>query len=238
MVASEAVLHVLHGPVPGLASKDLSSSFSDLILPCNLYGKPYRRGAFKRRHIFKCSSVLNAPAGLNRHRRVAASLCGVTALGRMQPFSCKCQQSESVGGVSTEGANGAWYVDGAQKLNLNGADTEHGFVDFQDIQQLEKENDLLNSNGSSGVGTGATCRKAVSDSIEEEAWNLLRNSVVHYCGSPIGTIAANDPTGSSVLNYDQVFIRDFISSGVAFLLHGEYDIVRNFILYTLQLQVN
>ncbi|KAJ6938039.1 alkaline/neutral invertase E [Populus alba x Populus x berolinensis] len=33
-----------------------------------------------------------------------------------------------------------------------------------------------------------------------------------------------------------VFIRDFIPSGIAFLLKGEYDIVRNFILYTLQLQ--
>lgn len=74
-------------------------------------------------------------------------------------------------------------------------------------------------------------------SIEDEAWDLLRQSVVHYCGSPIGTIAANDPNSTSVLNYDQVFIRDFIPSGIAFLLKGEYDIVRNFILYTLQLQV-
>lgn len=61
--------------------------------------------------------------------------------------------------------------------------------------------------------------------------------MVYYCGSPIGTIAANDPNSTSVLNYDQVFIRDFIPSGIAFLLKGEYDIVRNFILYTLQLQV-
>lgn len=74
-------------------------------------------------------------------------------------------------------------------------------------------------------------------SIEDEAWDLLRQSVVFYCGSPIGTIAANDPNSTSVLNYDQVFIRDFIPSGIAFLLKGEYDIVRNFILYTLQLQV-
>ncbi|GFP88815.1 alkaline/neutral invertase e chloroplastic [Phtheirospermum japonicum] len=51
-----------------------------------------------------------------------------------------------------------------------------------------------------------------------------------------GTIAAKDPTSSDVLNYDQVFIRDFIPSGIAFLLKGDYDIVRNFILHTLQLQ--
>ncbi|XP_076896464.1 alkaline/neutral invertase E, chloroplastic-like [Bidens hawaiensis] len=74
------------------------------------------------------------------------------------------------------------------------------------------------------------------NSIEEEAWELLRASMVYYCGHPVGTIAANDPSDSSILNYDQVFIRDFIPSGIAFLLKGEYDIVRNFILHTLQLQ--
>ncbi|CAH8271873.1 unnamed protein product [Arabidopsis lyrata] len=89
-------------------------------------------------------------------------------------------------------------------------------------------NGSLSSNGNAqSVGT---------KSIEDEAWDLLRQSVVFYCGSPIGTIAANDPSSTSVLNYDQVFIRDFIPSGIAFLLKGEYDIVRNFILYTLQLQ--
>lgn len=75
------------------------------------------------------------------------------------------------------------------------------------------------------------------NSLEEEAWELLRASMVYYCDHPVGTIAANDPSDSSILNYDQVFIRDFIPSGIAFLLKGEYDIVRNFILHTLQLQV-
>lgn len=73
--------------------------------------------------------------------------------------------------------------------------------------------------------------------VEEEAWDLLQKSVVFYCGNPIGTIAANDTSSSTILNYDQVFIRDFVPSGIAFLLKGEYDIVRNFILHTLQLQV-
>lgn len=82
-----------------------------------------------------------------------------------------------------------------------------------------------------------TLHKVSENSIEDEAWNLLRDSIVYYCNKPIGTIAANDPSSSSILNYDQVFIRDFIPSGIAFLLKGEYDIVRNFILHTLQLQV-
>ncbi|KAI5061116.1 hypothetical protein GOP47_0023621 [Adiantum capillus-veneris] len=74
------------------------------------------------------------------------------------------------------------------------------------------------------------------DKIEEEAWTLLRQAVVNYCGEPVGTVAANDPGDSSPLNYDQVFVRDFVPSALAFLLKGEFDIVRNFLLHTLQLQ--
>ncbi|XP_050384248.1 alkaline/neutral invertase A, mitochondrial [Argentina anserina] len=72
--------------------------------------------------------------------------------------------------------------------------------------------------------------------IEKEAWRLLRESVVTYCGSPVGTVAANDPGDKQPLNYDQVFIRDFVPSALAFLLKGEGEIVRNFLLHTLQLQ--
>lgn len=73
--------------------------------------------------------------------------------------------------------------------------------------------------------------------VEKEAWRLLRKAVVSYCGSPVGTLAANDPNDKLPLNYDQVFIRDFVPSAFAFLLKGEGDIVRNFLLHTLQLQV-
>lgn len=73
--------------------------------------------------------------------------------------------------------------------------------------------------------------------IEEEAWKLLRDSVVNYCGNPVGTVAANDPADKQPLNYDQVFIRDFVPSALAFLLNGEEEIVKNFLLHTLQLQV-
>lgn len=73
---------------------------------------------------------------------------------------------------------------------------------------------------------------------EKEAWELLRKAVVNYCGNPVGTVAANDPADSQPLNYDQVFLRDFIPSAIAFLLKGETEIVRNFLLHTLQLQVH
>ncbi|KAK4256546.1 hypothetical protein QN277_006255 [Acacia crassicarpa] len=72
--------------------------------------------------------------------------------------------------------------------------------------------------------------------IEKEAWKLLRDAVVTYCGNPVGTVAANDPTDKQPLNYDQIFIRDFVPSAIAFLLNGEGEIVKNFLLHTLQLQ--
>lgn len=72
---------------------------------------------------------------------------------------------------------------------------------------------------------------------EKEAWRILEDAVVRYCGSPVGTVAANDPGDKLPLNYDQVFIRDFVPSALAFLLKGEGEIVRNFLLHTLQLQV-
>ncbi|KAM7263663.1 hypothetical protein ACFE04_001346 [Oxalis oulophora] len=99
---------------------------------------------------------------------------------------------------------------------------------YESVKQLKEEKDDSNSKGKN--------HKATLGSVEEEAWEKLMESMVYYCGSPIGTIAANDPTCSNALNYDQVFIRDFIPSGIAFLLKGEYDIVRNLILHTLQLQ--
>jgi GH15 family glucan-1,4-alpha-glucosidase len=73
---------------------------------------------------------------------------------------------------------------------------------------------------------------------EKEAWWLLGRAVVNYCGSALGTLAANDPSTSQMLNYDQVFIRDFVPSAIAFLLKGESEIVKNFLLHTLQLQVS
>ncbi|CAI9103586.1 OLC1v1002100C1 [Oldenlandia corymbosa var. corymbosa] len=76
----------------------------------------------------------------------------------------------------------------------------------------------------------------VESEVEKEAWRLLENAIVSYCGSPVGTLAANDPNDKQPLNYDQVFIRDFIPSALAFLLKGDGEIVRNFLLHTLQLQ--
>lgn len=72
-------------------------------------------------------------------------------------------------------------------------------------------------------------------SIEEQAWELLEKSVVHYQGREIGTIAACD-TEIAALNYDQCFVRDFISSALLFLMRGRFEMVRNFLEETLRLQ--
>jgi hypothetical protein len=90
-----------------------------------------------------------------------------------------------------------------------------------------------------GLKAGVEAVKSREESPEEkEAWWLLSRAVVNYCGSAVGTVAANDPSTSQMLNYDQVFIRDFVPSAIAFLLKGEGDIVKNFLLHTLQLQVS
>nr|CAB3484539.1 unnamed protein product [Digitaria exilis] len=69
-----------------------------------------------------------------------------------------------------------------------------------------------------------------------EAWDALRRSLVNFRGQPLGTIAAVDHSAGEVLNYDQVFVRDFVPSALAFLMNGEPEVVRNFLLKTLLLQ--
>ncbi|KAL8128477.1 hypothetical protein V2J09_017632 [Rumex salicifolius] len=71
--------------------------------------------------------------------------------------------------------------------------------------------------------------------IVADAWEALRRSLVYFRGQPVGTIAALDSSEEN-LNYDQVFVRDFFPSALAFLMNGEPEIVRNFLLKTLRLQ--
>ncbi|RWW43659.1 hypothetical protein BHE74_00050674 [Ensete ventricosum] len=99
----------------------------------------------------------------------------------------------------------------------------------------------------------------------DEAWDALRKSVVFFRGQAVGTIAAVDHASREVLNYDQVtpdedtpvrpntsvmvepfdmwfvvlhqvFVRDFVPSALAFLMTGEHEIVKNFLLKTIHLQ--
>lgn len=110
-------------------------------------------------------------------------------------------------------------------------------IENNEESRIEVDGNFLNGENVKGVDESEVLiTKREESEAEKEAWKLLQDSVVMYCGSPIGTMAANDPGDKTPLNYDQVFIRDFVPSALAFLLKGEGEIVRNFLLHTLQLQ--
>jgi len=73
------------------------------------------------------------------------------------------------------------------------------------------------------------------ESPRERAAELLRSATVQYHGKPVGTVAACGQSEDAV-NYGQVFVRDFAVSAVAFLLRGEYEIVRHFLETVVDLQ--
>ncbi|KAK6144635.1 hypothetical protein DH2020_021455 [Rehmannia glutinosa] len=147
--------------------------------------------------------------------------CVNVASNRLELFKCNCQRSENVSGLTSEDGNGAWYVDNAKDYpTING--NKANVLESEKIKESSSEREAFSSNGSvrRNGAIQDTLQKDIANSVEDEAWELLKESMVYYCGSPVGTIAAKDPTSSNVLNYDQVFIRDFVPSGIAFLLKG------------------
>lgn len=132
--------------------------------------------------------------------------------------------------------------------HVNDKSLESMFVKPLVFKEVEKTQGIPKKESGTGgvkdanfgnVGVRKETERVLSQSeAEKEAWKLLRGALVNYCGFPVGTVAANDPGDKQTLNYDQVFIRDFVPSAYAFMLDGEGEIVRNFLLHTLQLQVN
>ncbi|KAL1826769.1 hypothetical protein ACET3Z_005181 [Daucus carota] len=114
-------------------------------------------------------------------------------------------------------------------------DEENVYTESKDYKVAEN-GDVDNDSSVSPNEDKTASDRVVAKETEKEAWKVLGNAIVTYCGSPVGTMAANDPTDTLPLNYDQVFIRDFIPSALAFLLKGEKEIVKNFLLHNLQLQ--
>ncbi|PSS01551.1 Alkaline/neutral invertase [Actinidia chinensis var. chinensis] len=110
-------------------------------------------------------------------------------------------------------------------------------LDVGEVSRIEVNGPSVNVDNLKGLnGTKISIHAREVSAVEEEAWKLLRGAVVNYCGNPVGTVAASDSADEQPLNYDQVFIRDFVPSALAFLLNGEGEIVKNFLLHTLQLQ--
>ncbi|THG18887.1 hypothetical protein TEA_022958 [Camellia sinensis var. sinensis] len=239
MGTPEAVMQVLGGALPRLFFSDKCFSISDSDFLSKSFVKYRKRRGSKYMQLLNCSSKLRGSFGNHWFPAIGKVPFGNTLVDRSVLISCNCQQAESVSGATSANGNRTWYVDNAKKLStINGIVNGPDILDFEKVQESKQETEVFTSNGNAPAAEPVrdTLHKVCVDSIEDEAWELLRESMVYYCGSPIGTIAAKDPTSSNVLNYDQVFIRDFIPSGIAFLLKEEYDIVRNFILHTLQLQ--
>ncbi|KAF8021829.1 hypothetical protein BT93_G2081 [Corymbia citriodora subsp. variegata] len=231
MGTAEGVLQVFSGVAPHNLCSDPSSNALGSAYSFNSRLISTKRNASKKIKIPVYASVRLSTSRTYGVQGFGGSSYKYRNIDRLKFSSCRCQRAESFGGKTT----GNWFVDSADDLNpLNTMVNGPHVLNFDDVKQLKEEKTDSMSNGAPIASS--TIHRAKVDPIEEEAWDLLRDSVAYYCGSPIGTIAANDPTSSNVLNYDQVFIRDFIPSGIAFLLKGEYDIVRNFILHTLQLQ--
>ena len=72
--------------------------------------------------------------------------------------------------------------------------------------------------------------------ILTRARDLHRRAVIAIGDRPVGTMAARDPDADP-LNYDHCFTRDFAVSAMAFLLAGDFAIVKNFLLETVALQI-
>lgn len=209
-------MHALSGAVPARFSPSLFANAPHVAIPYRTRGK-YRRK----------SRALAASCSTSRMRNGCLRDYGFRNINnRLLSLKCKCQRAESTSGDAKK----TWFTEPASKAD-------------QILGELNGQKDVDFENGSvimpNDVSVNQSSDKTIGNPVEDEVWRLLQESVVYYCGTPVGTIAAKDPSdsGSSVLNYDQVFIRDFIPSGMAFLLMGEYEIVRNFILHTLQLQV-
>lgn len=224
MAAAEAALQAVSGAVPRQIYTNLRST-SLLSFKYHIKSrKDENYGCISRKGQGISKIYVGSHVIRNTHR-----IFGEEQNIRSKSLRCSCIGAESV--------REAFREDGNKRL-VNGVarDLENQSLEAAHHLKYEKEGLLYNNEFSSDT-TSKIFSGVGANSLEDEAWNLLRASMVYYCGNPVGTIAANDPSDSNTLNYDQVFIRDFVPSGIAFLLKGEYEIVRNFILHTLQLQV-
>lgn len=174
-------------------------------------------------HLSSASEVAAAswPSSFDRNSPLSASRNVRREKSWSSSVKVQAQQSNSVQELATE-----------RRSNESSSD-EDAIASVLSAQgKLRTELDFVDRNGSLNISD-----EDEESCAEKEAWALLRSSIVSYCGCPVGTIAAQDPTSTVALNYDQVFIRDFIPSAIAFLLKGESEIVKEFLLNTLRLQV-
>ena len=142
-------------------------------------------------------------------------------------FSIKCEQrvSEQGGVFENGGSHGRKTLQDEVKAVATAATmnpektfmhTKTGRPSDAIVEEFTRQN-LDNPLEQNGI---PCLPQVVESATETEAWELLKAAVVTYCGEPVGTIAAKDPSDPYPLNYDQVFIRDFYSFGYGFLAQG------------------
>lgn len=174
--------------------------------------------------VYRNPKPLGVPNSNWGQSRVFPSTCTDCSIGRSLYV---------VGNATSNVRNYSKSVDegfvNVKQLTEECSDMDQSIDRHRDDTVVGVEGENVNNENSGGL-------KEESET-EKEAWKLLQEVVVTYCGSPVGTLAANDPNDAQPLNYDQVFIRDFVPSALAFLLKGEVEIVKNFLIHTMQLQV-
>ncbi|PKA53104.1 Alkaline/neutral invertase CINV2 [Apostasia shenzhenica] len=99
----------------------------------------------------------------------------------------------------------------------------------KNLEQIDDEQEDSPTNKSSELNSFE------SNATITAAYEALKEAQVQYKGHAVGTIAARDSTVHA-LNYDQVFVRDFFPSALAFLMKGDLEIVKNFLLSIISLQ--
>ncbi|BAT86130.1 hypothetical protein LR48_Vigan03g266800 [Vigna angularis] len=176
---------------------------------------------------FGQSSSIGLSATRTTKRGVSA-IAGIDFKFKSRDFSSSVETCENINGKMV------YLKDGmnVKPIAEERVDNDEDSVGGEEVSGLEADE---KNNKSENEQEGGKVEEEETE-VEKEAWSLLQEALVTYCDKPVGTVAANDSEDQQPLNYDQVFIRDFIPSALAFLLKGEKEIVKNFLLYTLQLQ--
>ncbi|KAH1079139.1 hypothetical protein AAZX31_19G213400 [Glycine max] len=160
---------------------------------------------------------------------------GASAIARVD-FNFKARDFSGSVGTRASGNNGEMaYVKGGMNVKPIVVESVDNVEEESRLEVGEEDENTENLGGVKNADDEAENVEEETE-VEKEAWRLLQEALVTYFDSPVGTVAANDSDSEQSLNYDQVFIRDFIPSALAFLLKGEKEIVKNFLLHTLQLQ--
>ncbi|KAJ9171531.1 hypothetical protein P3X46_014887 [Hevea brasiliensis] len=144
---------------------------------------------------------------------------------------------EMIGGRQPEKAKKTVRLQGIDMVSDNVHVVKH--TTLKPCPSVGTNLEVFDLNTSPGIRSngGGHQVSAESGAMVEEAWERLNKSYVYFKGKPVGTLAATDPSAEA-LNYNQVFVRDFVPSGLACLMKDppETEIVKNFLLKTLHLQ--